>query len=305
MTDGRPGFAERSDSGPLGRGYRESLGLGDSGLLQDQITEATMREIEAVGLTDLQPVDRGGYGVVLRAKDRKTNNRRAVKVVLDPEGSDSCGERLSDRLQIFRREYRILSSPELPAGIAPQSYSSHEPPGSQAFLVQEWIEGQKLSDWLKANPTLTMSQRERVCRAIFATYARLHARNLMHRDVSLGNIMITARTVRLIDFGGAGRAAAGYPSLNTPSRVPVTPGFCSGPVWRGERKASLADEVHAVAKVCFTVLTGAMAASFPTTGERRAEMKRAGCGRDLMGLLLPRMEDPPQELALQSMVQEI
>jgi hypothetical protein len=34
-------------------------------------------------------------------------------------------------------------------------------------------------------------------------------------------------------------------------------------------------------------------------------MKQAGCGRDLMGLLLPRMEDPPLQLAMQSMVQEI
>jgi hypothetical protein len=33
-------------------------------------------------------------------------------------------------------------------------------------------------------------------------------------------------------------------------------------------------------------------------------MKRAGCGRDMMALLLPRMEDPPLQLALQSMVQE-
>ena len=63
---------EQSDSGPLGRGYRGALGLDDPGLLQDQVTEATMRAIEAEGLVDLQPVDRGGYGVVLRAKDRKS-----------------------------------------------------------------------------------------------------------------------------------------------------------------------------------------------------------------------------------------
>ena len=296
---------ERSDSGPPGSGYRGALGLDDPGLLQDQITEVTMRTIEAEGLQDLQPVDRGGYGVVLRAKDRLTGNRRAVKVVLAPEGADGAGERLAERMQIFRRECRILDAKELPAGIAPRFYGAREPQGSQAFLIQEWIDGQKLSDWLNANATLPMLKREQVCRAIFATYARLHASNLMHRDVSLGNIMITANTVRLIDFGGAGRAAAGYVSLNTMSRVPATQAFCSGPVWRGERKASLADEVHAVAKVCFTVLTGELAATYSTTAERRGVMKRAGCGRDLMGLLLPRMEDPPLQLAMQSMVQEI
>lgn len=305
MSGKRPlSSAEQSDSGPLGRGYRGALGLDDPGLLQDQITGATMRAIEAEGLVDLQPVDRGGYGVVLRAKDRVTGNRRAVKVVLAPEGPDGLEERLADRMQIFRRECRVLDAKEMPEGVAPRFYGAREPEGSQAFMITEWIEGQKLSDWLNANAALPMSQREQVCRAIFATYARLHARNLMQRDVSLGNIMITSRTVRLIDFGGAGRAAAGYQSLNTMSRVPATQAFCSGPVWRGERKPSLADEVHAVAKVCFTVLTGELAAGYGSTAERRVVMKRAGCGRDMMALLLPRMEDPPLQLALQSMVQE-
>ena len=65
-----------------------------------------------------------------------------------------------------------------------------------------------------------------------------------------------------------------------------------------------ADEVHAMAKVCFTVLTGELAASYSTTAERRGVMKREGCGRDLMGLLLPRMDDPPLQLAMPPMVTE-
>jgi serine/threonine protein kinase len=284
--------ADRSDSGPPGNGYRKALGLNDAELLMDLISPQTLTAIAAEGLDHVTPIDRGGYGIILKAAERITGNPRAAKVVLEPHDHH--------RLQIFRRECRVLDSKELPPGIAPKFYAAREPRDAQPFLIQEWIEGKKLSDWLDANPTLTIAQRESVCRAIFATYAKLHAANLIHRDVSLGNIMISGRTVRLIDFGGAGRAAAGYRSLNTHSKVPTTEAFASGPVLRQERKPSIADEVHAVAKICFTVLTGQYASELNSADQRRAAMKRAGCTHDLISILLPKMDDPPLQLALQT-----
>lgn len=287
--------ADRSHSGPPGAGFRQALGLEDPDLLLDQVQQVTRQAIAVEGLTDLCPVDRGGYGIVLRGKDAATGNLRAVKVVLQPEQEH--------RLQIFRRECRILDAKELPTGVAPRFYAAREPAGGQPFLIQEWIEGQKLGDWLDAHVSLKMPARESLCRAIFATYARLHAANLIHRDVSLGNIMIAGKTVRLIDFGGAGRAAPGYISQNTQSRVPTTEAFVSGPVLRSERKPCMADEVHAVAKICFTVLTGQLACTL-TTAQRRAAMKQAGCASDIIAILIPRMEDPPQTIALQSQILE-
>lgn len=284
--------ADRSDSGPPGKGYRTALGLDDPILLMDLIQPETLNAITAEGLADITAVDRGGYGVILKAADHVTGNPRAVKVVLEPEDKH--------RLQIFRRECRVLDSRELPPGIAPKFHAAREPGGAQPFLIQEWIEGKKLSAWLDANPSLSIAQRESVCRALFATYAKLHAANLIHRDVSLGNIMISGRTVRLIDFGGAGRAAAGYRSLNTHSKVPTTDAFASGPVRKQERKPSIADEVHAVAKVCFTVLTGQYAFELNSADQRRVVMQRAGCTSDLIRILLPKMEDPPLQLALQT-----
>jgi len=283
---------DRSDSGPPGKGYRKALGLDDPGLLMDLIQPNTLAAITAAGLDSIKPIDGGGYGVILKAADRITGNPQAVKVVLEPDDHH--------RLQIFRRECRVLDSRELPPGIAPKFYAAREPRDAQPFLIQEWIEGNKLSDWLDANPTLTIAQRESVCRAIFATYQKLHAANLIHRDVSLGNIMISGRSIRLIDFGGAGRAAAGYRSLNTHSKVPTTEAFASGPVLRQERKPSIADEVHAVAKVCFTVLTSQYAHELNSADQRRAAMKRAGCTSDLISILLPKMDDPPLHFALQT-----
>jgi len=296
MTDKRSAASrvDRSDSGPVGFQIRNAMGLDDAESL-DEVLETTKAAIATQRLRDLVRVDRGGYGVVCKAVDESTGNPRAIKVVLHPEDED--------RLTIFRRECRMLDAAEMPTGIGPKFYGAHEPPGAQPFLIQEWIEGRKLSDWLDAHPDLSMSDRESLCRAIFDTYSRLHAANLIHRDVSLGNIMISGRKVRLIDFGGGGRAAPGYRSINTMSRVPTTEAFISDPVRSGDRKPTIPDEVHAVAKVCFTVLTGQLAFG-KSQKERQQAFQAARVSADIIAILLPKMENPPEKLAMQSQAKE-
>lgn len=285
---------DRSDSGPVGPQYRDALGLDDDELL-DEVWESTKTAIAAEGLRDLKRVDRGGYGVVCRAIEERTGNPRAIKVVLHPEDQS--------RMAIFHRECRVLDAAEMPFGIAPRFYGAKEPEGAQPFLIQEWIEGKKLSDWLEAHPDLAMNERESLCRAVFETYSRLHAANLIHRDVSLGNIMISGRKVRLIDFGGGGRAIQGYRSLNTVSRVPTTEAFVSQPVRDGERKPTIPDEVHAVAKVCFTVLTGQLAFEVAAK-DWSTTLKQAGVCREIAAFLLPKMETPPEKIAMLSQAKE-
>lgn len=278
---------DHSDSGPIGAQYRRALGLEDDESL-DEISDSTKEAISAAGLRDIRRVDRGSYGVVCRAVDERSGNPRAVKVVLHPENAD--------RMKIFRRECRILDAAEMPVGIAPRFYGAIEANNAQPFMIQEWIEGQKLSDWLSAHPQLPMSDREALCRSLFSAYAQLHAANLIHRDVSLGNIMIAGRHVRLIDFGGSGRAVPGYRSLNSISRIPTTVEFVSAPVRNGERKATIADEVHAVAKVCFTVLTGKIAFEIPPA-EWPDVFQQAGVCPKIARLLLPKMQTPPDSIA--------
>ncbi len=285
---------DRSDSGPVGAQIRKAVGLDDSESL-DEVFDSTKAAIAAEGLRNLVRRDKGGYGVVYSAVEVGTGNPRAVKIVLKPDDEK--------HLEVFRREWRMLDAKEMPGGVAPKFYAAKEPPGAQPFLIQEWIEGKKLSDWLDAHPQLPMGDRESLCRAIFDTYSRLHAANLIHRDVSMGNIMISGRRVRLIDFGGGGRAAQGYRSLNTLSRVPTTEAFVSDPVRNGERKPTIADEIHAVAKVCFTVLTGQLAFG-KTSKEWLQVCRESGVSMDIASILLPKMETPPEEIAMLSMARE-
>ncbi len=283
-----------SDSGPIGAQLEKSLGLGDDDFVA-KVLQSTMAAIRAEGFTKIKAIGHGGYGVVFRATDVKTGNRRAVKVLIQSENPDHRA--------IFDRECRMLDASEMPPGIAPKFYGARTPKNAQPFFIQEWINGQKLSDWLDARPTMPMETRLGLCAAIFDTYRRLHEANLVHRDVSLGNIMVAGDRVRLIDFGGGGRAMAGYRSFNTLSRVPTTEAFVSDAVLSGERKPTMADEVHAVAKICFTVLTSQIAFR-QSEAERKQALKAAGVPREHARIVLEKMQQPPTEFAMQSVPKE-
>lgn len=297
-----PRRPDRSDSGPVGFQVRKAVGLDDPESL-DEVTAATKAAIRERGLEKLVRVDHGSYGVVCKAIDRSTGNVRAVKVVLPPYHED--------RLSVFRRECRILDAKDMPVGLAPKYLGSH--PGDvnfttgtatvQPFMILEWIKGKTLNDWLLANPTLAMPDRESLCRAIFAAYARLHGANLIQRDPSLRNIMISGRKIRLIDFGGGGRAQKGYRSFNTLSRIPTTHAFASRGVMSGERKPSIPDEIHSVAKICFTVLTGKMAVEHEPE-QWPVLLNRAAVDKSIATIILSRMQEPPNNIVAASQPQD-
>ena len=293
---------ERSDSGPVGFQVRKAIGLDDPESL-DEVSDATKAAIQDRGLENLIRKERGGYGVVCKAIDRRTGNPRAVKVVLPPYQED--------RLKVFKRECDILDSPEMPAGLAPKYYASHA--GNvdlktgmatvQPFMILEWVDGKNLDHWLLANPALSMADRESLCRAIFHAYAQLHAANLIQRDPSLGNIMISGRKIRLIDFGGGGRAINGYRNGSTLSKVPTTHAFASNGVLNGERKPTIPDEIHSVAKICFTVLTGKMAAEHEPR-QWPVLLRQHGVEKDIAEIILARMQEPPNSIVAASQPQE-
>ena len=293
---------DRSDSGPVGFQFRDALGLGSS----DNTVELwpqTEAALASRGLEIRQRIGKGGYGVVFRVRDANTGQRRAVKVLIEP-GSETAR-------QSFQREWRILDSKDLPGisdshpVVAPQFYFGDETVGAQPFLVMEWIDGHNVEDFIGNRPTLPPEQREALCEQILLAYGRLHAANILHRDVSLRNIMIQPPTpgylrdnrfmserVRLIDFGSGCRKDQGYGSLNSLSSVPITEGFASDQMKARETRGSEADEVHAVARVCFYVLTGQRSDRIAPE-QWRSTLVKSRIDRQLIDrIVLPRMQQP-------------
>ncbi|MFM7056909.1 MAG: SUMF1/EgtB/PvdO family nonheme iron enzyme [Planctomycetota bacterium] len=279
-----------SDSGPVGPQLHQALGLApnpDSIDELDEILPATRAALHAAGLRQIIRIAAGAFGVVCRATDQVTSNLRAVKILLEPQNTDAQ--------RMFQRECRILDAPELPPGLVPRFYRAVEPPDGQPFMILEWIEGETLGDYLAAHPALPVADREQLCLNVCHAYAQLHAAHLLQRDPSLNNILVSpGGRIRLIDFGGGGRPNPGYRSLQTLPAVPVTHAFASDAVRSRERRPTAADEVHAIARICFTILCGKIAAQHPLE-ELPQQLADARIPADFHSVILHYLRQPPPD----------
>lgn len=106
---------------------------------------------------------------------------------------------LTEYRQMQQREFRIgiaLSHPNIATTFAIEPVN-----GLGECIVQEYVEGLTLTQWLQAKPSWT--DRERVARQLQDALDYIHAHQLSHRDLKGDNILITRNgcNVKLIDFG--------------------------------------------------------------------------------------------------------
>ena len=106
---------------------------------------------------------------------------------------------LTEFRQMQQREFRIGISLSHPNIATTYSYESVD--GLGECIIQEYIEGQTLTQWFQTKPSL--KNKERVANQLHETLNYLHAHQLTHRDLKGDNILITrnGNNVKLIDFG--------------------------------------------------------------------------------------------------------
>ena len=104
-------------------------------------------------------------------------------------------------------EYRLQQEKEFRLGVAlshpniATTYSLEEISPIGCCIVQEWIDGQTLNEWMQTKPSLR--ERRRVCEQLMSALVYLHAHQLVHHDLKSSNILITrnGNNVKLIDLG--------------------------------------------------------------------------------------------------------
>ena len=98
------------------------------------------------------------------------------------------------------------------------TYSLEEIDGVGRCIVQEWIDGMTLGEWLQTKPS--NASRERVFGQISDALEYLHGVQLVHHDLKADNILITRNgtNAKLIDFGLSATDASVSPVSNDPRK---------------------------------------------------------------------------------------
>src|SRR3954462_2672218 len=139
----------------------------------------------------LEKLGGGGMGVVYKAEDINLKRLVALKFLSEELYRDPKA------LERFEREARsaaLLNHPNI-CGI----YEIEEDEG-KPVLVMEYLEGEPLSRHIAGKP---MEPRELVAIAVKVAEAleTAHEQGIIHRDINPGNIYLTPRGPKVLDFG--------------------------------------------------------------------------------------------------------
>jgi hypothetical protein len=223
----------------------------------------------------LGEIERGGMGVVYRAREKRSGRLVALKMMLGEyaEGSTDLGR--------FILEARATGELSHPGVVAIHSWGVSQ---GHPFYTMDFVTGVPLSRLLEQGP-LPPARAVAYLLGIARAVAAAHALGIVHRDLKPGNVMIDAtEQPRILDFGLAKRrrsfqpapdatepsevvpvgtdspaAAGGPPSgrLTEKGAILGTPSYMAPEQARGEHeRVGPAADVYALGSIFYEMLTG-------------------------------------------------
>jgi len=185
----------------------------------------------------------GAMGTVYLAEDPLLKRPLAIKVVREGTGD-------AEVLQRFQREAEVSARLNHPNAIT--VFDVGEEPNVGPFLVMEYIEGERLSDLLKAHP-LEPGQAAGLLLQAGDALEAVHALGILHRDIKPENFMVTQDgRMKLMDFG---IARGDHGRLTTTATFMGTPAYAAPEILNGA-KASAAADHWSFTLTAFEMLTG-------------------------------------------------
>jgi serine/threonine-protein kinase len=172
----------------------------------------------------------------------------------------------------FQREAAILETLGDNNSQIPRLYAYFAEAG-EFYLVQEWFQGQTLSDRIQQVGLCSEREVKEILSSILPVLQYIHSQGVIHRDLQPDNIILRSRDSKpvLIDFGmvkeimGMTVTASGRAKS---SLVVGTPGFI--PSEQAAGKPLFASDLYALGLTAIYLLTGKMPPEFethPLTGE--------------------------------------
>ena len=165
-----------------------------------------------------EEVGHGGMGIVYRAKDRDHTRDVAIKA-LKPDVMASVGaERFDREISVAAR----LQHPNIVALIDSGTAADVR------YYVMPFIEGESLGQRIDRLGVLPVDEAIQIAIELADALAYAHRRNVVHRDVKPGNVLLANGHAHLLDFGLAqldvgdttmAFSAAGTPSYMSPEQA--------------------------------------------------------------------------------------
>lgn len=215
-------------------------------------------------------VAQGGVGQVYEVEDLELGGRVALKVLHPEFAADSA------RLDQFRQEV-LLARRVTHANVCRLFDLGHHHDGDNEclFVTMEWIDGQTLSQYLKARGPLSETETISIMSQVLEGVAAAHEQGVVHRDLKGSNIMLTqaaGNTLRLVvmDFGLAHRNHDNPSGPETEKYVVAGTPLYMAPEQRDGQSAGPQSDVYALGVLCYHLLSGQWPRQVGSSGSGRS-----------------------------------
>ena len=216
----------------------------------------------------LEPIGRGGMGVVYLAEHTVLGRKAAVKLLL-PEPS-----RDSELVERFFNEARAAAKIQH-AGLVEVLDYGHHTDGS-AFIVMELLVGESLAARIEREHKLAITTAMAITRQVSSALHAAHQAGIVHRDLKPENIYLVADAdapagvrAKVLDFGIAKLARDDEPrSVKTKTgAVFGTPRYMSPEQSKNARNVDGRSDIYALGCILYEMVAGVPPFDFDNWGE--------------------------------------
>lgn len=243
-----------------------------------------------------ETIGRGGYGIVVRARDPKLGRDVALKIPrLDTTLSGEASAR-------FIREAEMAAGLSHPGIVTVYETGEHQ---GIPFIVSEFVDGENLATLCARGQRFSPTDSAACLAELAAAVQHAHDSGVLHRDIKPSNVLVSRGGIenpKITDFGLA-RLVSGSDITHSGSVI-GTPAYMSPEQAFGDRdKIGRAVDVYGLGAVLYQMLTGIP----PFSGETIVEITHAiateqpappgahlpNCPKDLEAICLKCLEKNP------------
>lgn len=222
-------------------------------LVHQSVPHAVPGHVFAGKYEILQKLGSGGMSTVFKARHIMMDKLYAIKLIHPHLATNKASV---DRLQL---EARAAAAIDHPAIVSIHDCDIDAQTGSP-YLVMDYVEGNNLADMIKAHGTMPTQAFIQIFMQVCNALAAFHAKGIVHRDVTPGNIMASVDDddnfhAKIVDLGIAKLLENTSACLTKPGDVFGSPAYMSPEQCQGMRVDGRSD-LYSLGCVMYKALTG-------------------------------------------------